>query len=288
MKPAPFDYVAPTSLEEVLAHLTAAGGEAKILAGGQSLVPAMNFRLSRPTSLVDINNVTELSTVVANGASVTIGSLVRHAELERNTLGGTLGALLAEVARWVGHVPVRTRGTIGGSLAHADPAAEWGVLAVALEARVEVAGPNGRREVTADEFFRSVFVTSLEPDEVITGLRLPRLGSNVRFGFREFSRRAGDFALVAVLAVVSLADDGRVESARIGLGGVGSTPLRAREAEDLLSRGGVPNEATLRSAAEAAADGVEPPADIHASSDFRRKLVRNLTFESLGRATVLG
>lgn len=287
MKPAPFEYVAPTSIADVLSHLVAGGGEAKILAGGQSLVPAMNFRLARPTSLIDINRVKELRSVTVDAGGVTVGALVRHDELQRNTIAGTLGSLLSEVAGWVGHLPVRTRGTIGGSLAHADPAAEWGVVAVALDAVLKVVGPGGKREIPAREFFRSVFVTSLESDELITGVRFPRLSADIRFGFREFSRRAGDFALVAVLAVVSRGSRGTVDSARIALGGVASTPLRAAQAEALLCSGRIVDETLLREAADAAAADIRPPADIHATSEFRRKLVRNLVFDTLTRAALL-
>jgi carbon-monoxide dehydrogenase medium subunit len=284
LKPATFDYVTARTVEEAVSHLVAAGGEGKILAGGQSLVPAMNFRLARPAVLVDINGVAELSKITADGDTVTIGSMVRHVDLERNSLDGPLGRLFAEVARWVGHVPIRTRGTIGGSLAHADPAAEWGVVAVTLDATLEVVGPGGIRRIAAADLFRSVFLTSLDPDEVITAISFQVLGSDVRFGFREFARRSGDFALVSVLAVASMASRREVATARIGLGGVGATPLRATPAESILS-GREVDERVLREAAASAAGAVEPPADVHASSEFRRKLVRNLTIEALSRAT---
>ncbi len=285
MKPAPFEYVAPSSIQDALFHLLSAGGEAKILAGGQSLVPAMNFRLARPALLVDINEVTDLQGVrVSEQGEISIGALVRHGELENNNLPRPTGAILAEMARWVGHAPVRTRGTIGGSLAHADPAAEWGVMAVTLEGAIDVVGPGGSRRVDASDFFRSVFVTDLETDELVTRINLPPLGANVRFGFCEFSRRAGDFALVAVLAVVDVSSDGSIANAGIGLGGVGATPLRAREAEALLLGSTSRDDGLLRAAADAAAEGTDPPADIHASKEFRKKLVRNLTFHALKRA----
>jgi carbon-monoxide dehydrogenase medium subunit len=285
LKPAAFDYVVPQSIGEVVSCLASAGDEAKVLAGGQSLVPAMNFRLSRPATLVDINNLAELRGLsTAPGGAVSVGALTRHVELEKNELGGPAGAILAEVGRWVGHVPVRMRGTIGGSLAHADPSAEWGVLAVTVDASVDVVSTRGERRVEATDFFRSVFVTDLAGDEIITGIGLPALGPQVRFGFREFARRAGDFALVAVLAVVDVSSDGSITDARVGLGGVGATPLRARDAEVMLIGSSLTDEVRLRAAADAAAEGVDPPADIHGSKGFRKKLVRNLTFDALKRA----
>ncbi len=285
MKPAPFDYVAATSIDDVLGSLKSGGGEAKILAGGQSLVPAMNFRLSRPSLLVDINGVADLQGIEARAdGGLSIGALVRHVELENNNLGGTTGAILAEMGKWVGHAPVRMRGTIGGSLAHADPAAEWGVMAVTLDASIDVIGPEGPRRIGASDFFRSVFATDLRPDEVVTRIDLPPGGPNAHFAFREFSRRAGDFALVAVLAVVEVASDGSIQNARIGLGGVGAIPLRAPEAEALLIGSASRDDALLRAAADAAAEGTDPPADIHATTLFRKKLVRNLTFDALKRA----
>jgi carbon-monoxide dehydrogenase medium subunit len=282
MKPAPFDYHAPRSVAEAIELLAAHGDDAKVLAGGQSLVPAMNFRLARPAVLVDINRIGELDFCSTTDGALRIGALTRHVRFERPVTEGALGALLADVVRYVAHLPIRVRGTFAGSLAHADPAAEWCVVATTLNAEIRARGPAGERSIGAAAFFRSILTTSLRPDELITEVRLPVLGPDWRFGFAEFSRRAGDFALGMALALLRL-DGGRVAEARIGVGGAGDRPLRITEAEQALA-GALPDREALAEAGALAAAGVDPFEDLHASVAYRRDLVRAMTRRALERA----
>lgn len=282
MKPAPFDYHAPRSVAEAIELLAAHGDDARVLAGGQSLVPAMNFRLARPAVLVDINRIGELDFCSTTDGALRIGALTRHVRFERPVTEGALGALLADVVRYIAHLPIRVRGTFVGSLAHADPAAEWCTLATTLDAEIRARGPAGERTIPAAAFFRSILTTSLRPDELITEVRLPVLGPDWRFGFAEFSRRAGDFALGMALALLRL-DGGRVAEARIGVGGAGDRPLRITEAEQALA-GALPDREALAEAGALAAAGVDPFEDLHASVAYRRDLVRAMTRRALERA----
>lgn len=282
MKPARFEYRAPARLEEALEILGQTGDEGKVLAGGQSLVPSMNFRLARPAVLVDVNGLGELDYVREDDASVRIGALARHSRFESPVTAGPLGALLASAARHVGHLPIRVRGTFGGSIAHADPAAEWCMVAVLLDAEIVAHSARGERTIPAREFFITVFSTALEPDELLTEVRLPRLAGNTLVGFQEFSKRAGDFAIVASSTVLEMNGDG-IARARVALAGVGGTPVRARAAEAVLT-GNSPSEELFREASEAAAAEVRPMGDIHGSAEYRRELVRVLTGRALTRA----
>jgi carbon-monoxide dehydrogenase medium subunit len=282
MKPAPFAYHAPRSVDEAVELLAAHGDDAKVLAGGQSLVPAMNFRLARPAVLVDINRVPELGFCSVSNGTLRIGALARHARFERPVADGPLGALLADVVRYIAHLPIRVRGTFAGSLAHADPAAEWCVVATTLDAEILARGPGGERSIEAGTFFRSILTTSLRPDELITEVRLPVLGPDWRFGFAEFSRRAGDFALSMALAALRL-DGGRITEARIGVGGAGERPLRIGEAERALA-GTTPRPEGLAEAGAIAGATVEPFEDLHATVAYRRDLVRAMTRRALERA----
>jgi carbon-monoxide dehydrogenase medium subunit len=282
MKPAPFDYHAPRSVAEAVVLLAAHGEDAKVLAGGQSLVPAMNFRLARPAVLVDINRTAELDFCKATDGMLRIGALTRHVRFERPVTDGTLGALLADVVRYVAHLPIRVRGTFAGSLAHADPAAEWCLVATTLDAQIRARGPEGERTIAAADFFRSILTTSLRPDELLTEVRLPMLGPDWRFGFAEFSRRAGDFALSMALALLRL-DGERIAEARIGIGGAGDRPLRIAEAEQALA-GAAPEREALDEAAAITAARVDPFEDLHASVAYRRDLVRAMTRRALERA----
>lgn len=280
MKCAPFEYVLPGSVEEAVAALAAADGEGKILAGGQSLVPVMALRLARPAVLVDVNRIRGLDAITPSVHSrtrepdgthtrvVEVGALTRH----RDLVAQRHHPLLAEAARWIGHAAIRTRGTLGGSLAHADPSAELPVVAVATGAVATVAGPSGTREVPAEDLFAGPLTTSLADDEMVTGVRFPVPG---RWGFAEFARRHGDFALVtAVYAEV----DGRP---RIALGGVGGVPVRATDAEKVLADGG-----TSAQAADAAAAELRPTADLHGSAAYRRALAAEMVRRALGTAGV--
>lgn len=282
MKPARFDYYQARSTAEALSVLGRCGPEAKVLAGGQSLVPAMNFRLARPAVLVDINKVGELARLTDEGGLLRVGSMVRHAAFEQPVDDGPLGRLLSMAARHVGHLPIRIRGTFGGSLAHADPAAEWCVIAMLLDAEMEAAGSGGARRIPASDFFRTVFTTALEPDELLVEARLPKPPPSTRVGFQQFSRRAGDFA-VAMAAVALDVRGGRVAEARIALGGVSDRPVRAAGAEEALA-GGPAEGGALAEAAEAAAREVDPLEDIHGSAEYRRDLVRVLTRRALEQA----
>ena len=279
MKPAKFEYHAPTELQEALSLLAEAGDVGKVLAGGQSLVPSMNFRLARPGVLVDINGVAGLDRIAPANGDLVIGAMARHATFERPVIDGPLGTLLALAARNVGHLPIRVRGTFGGSLAHADPAAEWCMIAALLDATMVASSTSGPREIAARDFFRTVFTTSLEANEILTEIRLPLPGPGTQVGFVEFSRRAGDFAIVAAATVLQVVD-GRIDSARVAFGGVGGTPLRSPAAEAILT-GNEPQDDLFVAAGEAASQEVEPMGDIHGSPEYRRDLVRVLTRRAL-------
>jgi carbon-monoxide dehydrogenase medium subunit len=242
----------------------------------------MNFRLARPAVLVDINRISELDFCSVSDGMLRIGALARHARFERPVTDGPLGALLADVVRYIAHLPIRARGTFAGSLAHADPAAEWCVVATTLDAQIQARGPAGERSIEAAAFLRSILTTSLRPDELITEVRLPVLGPGWRFGFAEFSRRAGDFALSMALAALRL-DGGRIAEARIGVGGAGERPLRIGEAERALA-GTTPRPEALAEAGAIAAAAVEPFEDLHATVAYRRDLVGAMTRRALERA----
>jgi aerobic carbon-monoxide dehydrogenase medium subunit len=274
MKPAPFDYVAPRSLEEALDALARGGAEAKILAGGQSLIPLLNFRLARPALLVDLNHVDELTYRTARDGGIAIGAMTRQAAVERDSGLRQMQPLLVEAIRWVGHLAIRSRGTIGGSLAHADPAAELPAVAVCLDARCSVIGPRGRRTIAAEDFFWGYLTTALEPDEILTEVWLAPLRPGTGQAWLEFARRHGDFALAGVAVSLTLQDE-EVRDARIVLTGVGGKPVRAREAETLLVGGTVAERASA--AANAVRTSVDPDADIHASKEYRTHLAGVLT-----------
>lgn len=280
MKPAAFEYVAPRSLDETYAALSRFGEDAKVLAGGQSLVPTMNFRLARPTALVDIGGLSDLEGIVVTRDSVEIGALTTHRALELGgEVSGPLGSLLMSAGRLVGHLPIRTRGTFGGSIAHADPASEWCVLAALLDATVTASSSAATRDIAASDYFVTVFTTALAADEIISHIRLPLLGPDHRVGFCEFSRRAGDFAIVMAMTAFRLRG-GAIEDPRVALGGVADRPVRAEAAEDVL-RGGNPSAELFEEAAQAAAISVNPHGDVQGPPEFRRDLVRAMTRRAL-------
>src|SRR4051812_24645514 len=218
MKPAAFQYFAPRALEEALDLLAEHGEEGKVVAGGQSLVPAMNFRLARPALLIDINRIDALDYVRDDAAALAIGALARHARFETPVAEGALSAFLPRVARHIAHLPIRVRGTFGGSLAHADPASEWCLVAATLDAEFVIASRRGTRTLRSGDYFITVLTTALREDELLTEIRLPLLGPDWRMGFAEFSRRAGDYALAVCAACLRL-QEGRVVEARVGVGG---------------------------------------------------------------------
>lgn len=282
MKPAAFEYFAPRSLEEATALLAEHGGDGRVLAGGQSLVPAMAFRLARPAVLVDINNIPEIAGIREENDTLVVGALTRHVAFEKPVTAGPLGKLLPNVARNIAHLPIRMRGTFGGSVSHADPAAEWCAVALALDAQVVVRSTAATRSVMAADWFKSVFTTDIRDDEVVTEIRLRRLGGDWRCGFVEFNRRAGDFAIVSAAAAVRI-EGGRVREARLVLGGVVDKPVRAHEAEALLV-GETPGDAAFRAAGEAARAAFEPFGDIHATPEYKSELVAVMARRALERA----
>ena len=282
MKPAGFEYHAPRTLAEAVQLLHRLGDEARILAGGQSLVPMMNLRLARPEHIVDINRIAELEHISTADGMLRIGALARHSAFMAPPTDDPLGRLLAEVGRHIGHLPIRVRGTFAGSIAHADPASEWCLVAATLDGEMQAESGAGQRLIPASEFFLSSLASNLKADEVLAEVRLPLLGEGARFGFEEVSRRAGDFALTMILAVLWL-DGDRIEKVRIGIGGAANRAMRAPEAEAVLS-GQPASPELLQRAAEAAAASIDPLADIHASATYRRDLVRALTRRALERA----
>ena len=284
MKPAPFEYFAPGSLDEALALLADHGAAAKLLAGGQSLVPAMNFRLAQPAVLVDLNGVAGLAGIEPTpDGGVSIGAMTRQRAVEQSALVATRAPLLAEAMPSVAHVQIRTRGTIGGSLAHADPAAELPAVACALGATLHLQSAHGRRAIPAEDFFTGLFATALQPGEIVVAVTfpppLPRQGS----AFLEVSRRHGDFALTGVAASVTLDDGGACSAARVVLLSVGDGPLLSARVSQALV-GERPTDAVLAAAAGALDRDLDPPSDIHASAAYRRQLARVLTRRALTTA----
>ena len=282
MKPPPFAYHDPTSIEEAVDLLRRYGGDAKVLAGGHSLMPLLNFRLSYPAALVDINRITALSYIQHEAGQLRIGALTRQRTLEVSTLVCEHLPLLSEATTLVGHLPIRTRGTLGGSLAHADPAAEYPAVATAMEAELLVQGSKGQRILRPEEFFVSYLTTALAPDEVLVEVRFPTPSPTSGWAFAEFARRHGDFALVGIAALLD-SEGERCRRARLATAGVGPTPLRLRAAEQILEQGGL-TEQSIEAAAVRAAELVEPDSDLHASAEFRRHLTRVLTRRALRRA----
>jgi len=281
MKPAPFDYHRVDTVEDALERLGELGDDAKVLAGGQSLVPMMNFRIVRPPALVDITRVPDLKYVARDDGTLRIGALALHREIEHadDDLLGGFGVLKA-AAPLVGHFPIRARGTFGGSVAHGDPASEWCMLTMLLDGEIVARGPDGERVIPAADFFLGFFTTALEPGEILTEVRLadPPDGAAIE----EFARRHGDFAIVAAAAAVDV-EDGACTRARVVVGGVDEVPLRVEAAEEVLAGSDLGAEA-IEEAAQAAARAVEPGSDIHGSAEYRKKLTAVLLRRTLTRA----
>jgi carbon-monoxide dehydrogenase medium subunit len=282
MKPAAFDYVVAESVDAAVAALAAADGEAKILAGGQSLVPMLNFRLLRPSVLVDINRIPDLAFIEEEADAIVVGALTRHHRLETSPVIARHVPVLAESMRHVAHLAIRNRGTIGGSLSHADPAAELPMLALLLDATLRVISPVGPRAIPARDFFLGPLTVDLASDEMVTRIVLPKLPPATGWGFAEVARRSGDFALAAVAATLTLRD-GAIAEARIALTGVDETAKRAREAEALLA-GRALTPDLIETAVASIRVSVNPPSDLHASADYRRHLVGVLAGRALADA----
>jgi CO/xanthine dehydrogenase FAD-binding subunit len=282
MKPAKFEYHAPASVEEAVALLGRYGGDAKILAGGQSLVPLLNFRLSRPAALIDVNRIPSLAYIRADDGVVRFGAMTRQRTIEFSDVVRQRLPLLTEATRLVGHLPIRTRGTIGGSIAHADPSAEYPAILTALDGEVVARGAKGERTVKARDLFQTYLTTSLGWDELLTEVRLPAMDPRAGFAFEEFSRRHGDFAIVGIAAVIA-GDGARCSMARLATAGAGPIPVRLRAAEEILERDGL-GDAAIAAAGARAAELVEPDSDIHASAEYRKNLTRVLTERAVRRA----
>lgn len=272
MKPAPFEYFAPTHLAEALDLLARYGDEAKILAGGQSLMPLMNMRLARPRVIIDINRLNDLASISpgANGM-FTIGALTRQRAVERASLIRQHYPLLAAAMPFIGHFQIRNRGTMGGSIVHADPAAELPAVCLALDGEFVLQSTTRQRVMPAADFFRTYLTTAIEPTELLTEIRLPPWPPQARWGFQEICRREGDFALVGAAAVVQMDDRGVCQAAHLAMFGVGGTPLRLRGAEALIS-GQLVDDGLLNEVAHVVSEELEPDSDIHASAAYRKEV----------------
>jgi carbon-monoxide dehydrogenase medium subunit len=282
MKPAAFDYLVPASVPEAVGALHDCADEAKVIAGGQSLVPMMNFRLARPELLVDLNRIDELRYVRQDGDRLAIGALTTEHAVGTSALVAEACPVLAEATRWIGHPAIRHRGTVGGSIAHGDPSAEYPLVAALLDAEVVAHGADGIRRIPFREFSLGHFMTALDETEIVTEVRFPVLAPGTGWAFLEVARRSGDFALASAAVTLRIAD-GLVAEARVALGAAGPTPLRVPEAESLL-RGQAPTDDLIAAAGAAAARVAGPSTDLHASADFRRHLCEVLTVRGLKEA----
>jgi CO/xanthine dehydrogenase FAD-binding subunit len=273
LKPSNFEYLAPRTLDEGVALLAQHGGRAKVLAGGQSLIPLLNFRLAQPDLLVDINHLTQLDYVREWDGGLALGSLTRQHVVESSPIIRGRCPVLAEACHLIGHLPIRHRGTLGGNLAHADPASELPALMLALDAELDLTSQGGRRTLPAERFFTGPLQTAMHPGELLTEVRIQGLPPRTGGAFVEVTRRSGDYALVGVAAIITLNELGRCQRARVALCGVGPTPMRAQDAEQVLL-GEVVSGDVLAEAAQRGADATDPTSDVHASAAFRRKLTR--------------
>jgi carbon-monoxide dehydrogenase medium subunit len=283
MKSAPFIRHVPRTVAEAVKILgEVAPQDGRVLAGGQSLVPIMAFRLAKPAHLVDINEIDELGRIENDGKSLRIGARVRHAAFHAPIVDGPLGALLTHVARHIAHYPIRTRGTFCGSLAHADPSSEWCLTAAALDATIVAQSTRGERTIAAKDFFQGIMSTALAEDELLSEVQLPLPPADTKFGFNEFNRRAGDFAMAAALVGYRL-QGAKIADARVGVGGAEPSPRRIAEAEAALN-GQAPGDKAFRAAAEAAAKAVDALEDHQTTADYRRDLVRAVVRRALEAA----
>jgi carbon-monoxide dehydrogenase medium subunit/6-hydroxypseudooxynicotine dehydrogenase subunit alpha len=283
MKPAQFEYDDPRTVDEALDLLARHGDDCKVLAGGQSLVPLMNFRLARPARLIDINRIDSLSYIKRDDRRLVIGAMARHAHLEHSEEVAQRWPLLTEAIAWVGHSQIRNRGTIGGSVAHADPAAELPAAFAALDASFQVRSKRGSRTVGWKEFFVSEFTTVLTPDELVTAVEVPAVDAGSGAAFVEYARRHGDFALGGAAVILKLGRDGRCQKATIALLSAGPAPVRAGAAE-LQLRGAPVDESSIRAASAEAVKGLHPASDLHGSTEYRLGLLRTMTERALTKA----
>jgi carbon-monoxide dehydrogenase medium subunit len=280
MKLPPFDYARPTSIAEAVALLAAHGGDAKPLAGGQSLVPMLAFRVAAPSLIVDLGKLADLRQIRISGSGITLGAMVRWRDILDHETLRTAHPLLVAAVEHVAHYQIRNRGTVGGSIAHADPAAEMPCIAVTCEAAIAVTGEAGTRVIAAAEFFLGPLMTALKPDEIITGIRLPAWPAGRRFGFAEFARRQGDFTLAGVALFYDQDNDGTARNAHVGVIGAADRPVRLGAVEDALNGARI-DEKTIAAAAAAARAAVDPPDDIHGTGAYRRSLIGTMTERAL-------
>ncbi len=285
MIPAAFDYVAPSSVAEAISALTEGGEDAKVLAGGQSLIPVLRLRLSYPSVLVDLRKIDSLRGVREDGADLVIGAMTRHADVVKDPLVKQYAGLVAEAAATVADPAVRHRGTFGGALAHADPAGDLAAVALALDAQLVAEGPGGRRTIAAADFFLDYLQTSLSPDELLVEVRVPKLEGQWGVAYEKFNRTAQAWAIVGA-AVAVRRDNGLIAEARIGLTNMGSTPVRASAVEAALA-GATADAGSIAAAAEHAAEGTTAPSDLSAQSDYREHLARVLTRRAITTAAGL-
>ena len=284
MKPAPFSYHRPETLAEAAGTLAAFGDEAKVLAGGQSLVPVMALRLGRFAHIVDLGQIAALRYVRDDGgSSITVGAMTTQAAAGRDPLVAGSVPLLARAIPFIGHFQIRNRGTVGGSCAHADPAAEIPAVAMTLDAEMEAVAQEHTRRIPAAEFFASTYTTTLEPDEVLTSLRFPVWPGRTGFAVREFARRNGDFALAGALCAITLDAAGRIERAAIGLLGLGAVPVRAYRAEQAIT-GAAPGDLDMTEIGLLAVADTDPPDDVHATSAYRRRVGAAMAAQALAAA----
>jgi aerobic carbon-monoxide dehydrogenase medium subunit len=286
LKPARFAYHAPETIEEAIKILGQYKGNARILAGGQSLIPIMNFRMASPSAVVDLGRIANLAYIGEENDMIQIGAMTRQRAVEFSPLIREKLPLLHEAIGWVGHLPTRSRGTIGGSIAHADPSTEIPMVLQALEGEVIAQGPNGKRAINAADLFLAPLTTSLEPFEILIEVRLPVMPHDVGHAIEEFARRRGDFAIVAIAAAVRLNGEA-CRSVRLAAAGIGPTPLRLHAAERVLLDSKLGADAMEAAAKAAAAELVEPSSDSNASADFRRLLAEELTRRAVRRAVTM-
>jgi CO/xanthine dehydrogenase FAD-binding subunit len=281
MKPANFEYHDPTTIAEALDLMARFGDQCRPLAGGQSLVPLMNFRLLRPAHVIDLNGVSSLNYLKMDNGTLRIGATTRQRELEKSPIVARHWPLLREAAAFIGHIQIRNRGTVGGSLAHAFPSAELPVAMVTLGASMVLGKPNGQRIVAAEDFFLSFMTTALEPSELLTEIQIPALPIHCGWSYQEVSRRHGDFALAGAAALIAVNANGDISHCRLTL--TGATPIRARSVEESLI-GAKPSEALFQDAARRASETLEPDSDIHASAEYRRSACAALARRALAQA----
>jgi carbon-monoxide dehydrogenase medium subunit len=284
MIPAEFDYARPASVAEAVETLGSAGEDGKVLAGGQSLIPVLRLRLAYPSMVIDIGRIEELRGVRDDGDAIVIGAMTTHDAILRDDLVRQHAPLIAQATQTVADPQVRHRGTFGGALAHADPAGDLGAVALALDAELVVTGPGGERTIPVAEFFRDYLTTALAPDEILTAIRIPKLGEGWGSHYEKFSRVAQAWSTVAVAALVKR-QNGQIAEARVGLTNMGSTPLRATAVEQALA-GAAPTDDAVGAAAEHAADGTDAPSDLSGAADYREHLARVLTRRAVLAAAV--